>query len=114
MKARKLTYGVLAFRFTNLVVVLSLMFFIAQGNSMFITDFFADKQVELADCETPSPSEERNDTNKNNNPSEEDHFHHTLFTFTLFTDSDSDFTFKEFLLYPSVLKNVSTPPPEFS
>lgn len=90
------------------------MFFIAQGNSMFITDFFADKQMELVDCETPSPSEERNDTKKNNSPSEEDHLHYNLFTFTVIGDQDSDLNFGEFITYPSVQPNVTTPPPEHS
>lgn len=97
-----------------MAVVLALMFFIAQGNSMFITDLFADKQVELVDCESPAPTEERNDSNNNNSPSEEDHLHYTLFTFTFFAESDSDFNFREFLIYNSVLSSVTTPPPEFS
>lgn len=90
----------------------ALMFFIAQGNSMIITDLFADKSVTLVDDNCPAPAEERNDSN--NNPGEEDHFHYSLFEFNMLDELEMSFHFQNTVLYPSLLQSVITPPPEFS
>lgn len=114
MKRSKNTYHLHIFRLLNVVVLFALMFFLVQGNSMYVTDLFADKFVDLVDSDTPPPSEERSDSGKTNNISEEDHLHQTLFEFIAFNEVEVNFQFHSVDLCASVLMNVTTPPPEYS
>lgn len=91
------------------------MFFITQGNSMFVTDLFAKKVVELVDCETPPPAEERSDSGSSgNNVSEEYHYETTLFEIIPDYFSEINFHFENSSLHSVLKQRVLTPPPELS
>ena len=113
MNKLQLTYRPFTFRLITLTVISALMFFIGQGNSMFITEVFADKFVEVVDTDAPTGSEERNQTN-NNNQSEEDHLMHSLFEFISIHETGVTFYVQSMTLYTSEEKAVTTPPPRVS
>lgn len=97
-----------------ILIISALMFFITQGNSMFVTDLFAKKVVELIDCETPPPAEERSDSGNTNNMNEEYHYEIPLYQFLSVCCAEANFQYEKSALYSVLKQRVLTPPPEFS
>lgn len=95
----------------SILVSLSLLFFIAQGNNMFVTDFFADQIYELIDSDSPPPAEERSDSG-NNLSEEEDHYYSPDFKLLILQSDELTYYYSQSTLSSVLETNVLTPPPE--
>ncbi len=115
MSPNKITYQTALYNTFCVSIIGALMFFITQGNSMFITDLFAEKVVQLVDSETPAPAEERSDSGSSNNTMNEE-FHHETTSFHFLPDhlTEINFQFESSSLHSVLKQRVLTPPPELS
>ena len=109
-----MTYQTILYNTLCVSIIGALMFFITQGNSMFVTDLFADKVVQLVDSETPAPAEERSDSGSSNTMNEELHHETTSFHFLADHLTEINFHFENSSLHSVLKQRVLTPPPELS
>jgi len=95
-------------------IIGALLFFTTQGNSFSPSNLYAEKALELIDCETPPPAEERNDSSSNNNANEEYHYEVTSLNFAAYYLLEINFHIQNSSLHSVLKQGVITPPPEFS